>query len=62
MKIPAKGKPKPLPAAAERARLIRKKPADYIEKTLPEDPTDRAGQKTRDDVTPEIPSNKRGRP
>lgn len=47
---------------AERVRLIREKPADYIEKTLPEDPSDRAGQQTRDNVTPAIPSTKRGKP
>lgn len=62
MKIPRKGKPKPLPSAADRARLIREKPVDYIEKTLPEDPSDRPGQKTRDNVTPQIPSNKRETP
>ena len=45
----------------ERARLIREKPSDYIEKTLPEDPSDRPGQRTRDNVTPAIPSNKRAR-
>lgn len=47
------------PNLEERKRLIREKPTDYIERTKPEDPSDRPGQKTRDNVTPKIPSVKR---
>ena len=37
-----------------------KRPPDYIERTKPEDPSDRPGQQTRDNVTPAIPSVKAG--
>ena len=50
------------PDPAKREHLVEEKPFDYIEKTLPEDPSDRAGQKTRDNVNPAIPSVKRGVP
>jgi hypothetical protein len=49
-------KPPPDPDPAERARLIREKAPDYIERTKPEDPSERSGQLTRDNVTPQIPS------
>jgi hypothetical protein len=43
-----------------RRRLIEEKPPDYIERTRPEDPSDRFGQQTRDNVNPNIPSGERG--
>jgi len=52
-------KQQPDPDPAERARLIREKTPDYIERTKPEDPSERAGQLTRDNVTPHIPSVRR---
>jgi hypothetical protein len=52
----ASPKQQPDPDPAERARLIREKAPDYIERTKPEDPSDRPGQQTRDNVTPAIPS------
>jgi hypothetical protein len=52
-------KQSPDPDPAERARLIKEKTPDYIERTKPEDPSERAGQLTRDNVTPHIPSVRR---
>lgn len=53
-------KQQPDPDPAERERLIRERTPDYIERTKPEDRSDRPGQLTRDNVTPQIPSIRRG--
>ena len=52
-------KQQPDPDPAERARLLREKSPDYIERTKPEDPSERPGQLTRDNVTRQIPSVRR---
>ena len=60
--VPAKIKPmdqQPDDAAIEKMR--REDPL-FLEKTRPEDPSGRAGQLTRDNVNPHIPSGKRGDP
>ena len=45
----------------EMERMRREDPL-FLEKTRPEDPSGRAGQLTRDNVNPHIPSGKRGDP
>ena len=47
------------PDPAKREQLIEDKPSDYIEKTLPEDPSDRAGQKTATTSTRQFRATRR---
>jgi len=49
------------PSHDDMERMRREDPL-FLEKTRPEDPSGRAGQLTRDNVNPHIPSGKRGDP
>ena len=57
-------KTKPMDTRPDDAAMEKMRREDplFLEKTRPEDPSGRAGQLTRDNVTPHIPSGKRGDP